>query len=551
MTEGIAKIGKPAAKVAAEEPKVGLTAMGEAATPVEIETPGIAGKALEKISEAPIIGKAVQKITGAPEGDAGSLANHAIGTKFGKMLPGEKVKAVGGQGRAKDLETLHGMVAAKEIDGDLNTVLGGAEAVQTGLRKVGTEIGEELKKAGLDSKVDVSPAVSKLDKILADKRSAITNPDIVKAAEKYRNVLSEFDTLADVQATKQDVFQDLLNLKKENVGRQAYRDFTDAAQELIAAIDKKVDDVKGFQDKKAKYAALKRLEKDISDSAMVTTRKSPVSFAEQVAMMSSGYDALTNPIGAVTAKMRADIAKAVAERSSRDGSFRRLNELFNERLAKRGEIAKKTGSAPAPAKAPKVPGKPEPEAPAGLDSIVSEVKSAGVDMDKYLANVSEKTANKMADHAFKYAVESAVDGKNTLNFDKISAVNEALKAGKEGKAATVGDVISDPYLRKLYKDALDTPIEISNAPGTSGSVGEFVIEGPKKGTIVFRSGNAGTEYNLADTILHEAAHAVRSKKGRAMANDYAVPAAPSAVPETPKVGTPKKTKAKGIPKPTE
>lgn len=442
------------------------------------------------------------------------------------------------------------MVASGEIEGDLNSVLGGAEAVQSGLRKVGSDIGNELKKAGLDSKVDVAPAVSKLDKILSDKRSAVTNPDIVKAAEKYKDVLERFDTLADVQATKQDIFQDLLNLKKENLGRQSYKDFTDAAQELIAAIDKKVEDVKGFQDMKAKYASLKRLEKDISDSAMVTTRKSPVSFAEQVAMMSSGYDALTNPVGAVTAKMRADIAKAVAERSSRDGSFRRLNELFNERLVRRGEIAKKSGNAPKTEKAPKPSvGKPEPEAPAGLDSIVSEVKSAGVDMDKYLANVSEKAANKMADHAYKYAVESAVSGKNTLDFDRISGINDMLVSGKEGKAATVGDVIRDPYLRKLYSDALDTPIEVSNAPGTAGSVGEFVIDGPKKGTIVFRSGNTETGYNLADTILHEAAHAIRSKKGRAMVNDYAVPA-PQTAP-APKIGTPKKSKSKGVPKPTE
>lgn len=39
VSSGIAKIAKPAAKVAEGEPKVGITAMGDIATPVELETP--------------------------------------------------------------------------------------------------------------------------------------------------------------------------------------------------------------------------------------------------------------------------------------------------------------------------------------------------------------------------------------------------------------------------------------------------------------------------------------------------------------------------------
>jgi len=38
----------------------------------------------------------------------------------------------------------------------------------------------------------------------------------------------------------------------------------------------------------------------------------------------------------------------------------------------------------------------------------------------------------------------------------------------------VGDIIKDPYLRKIYKDSLNTPIEIVSEKGTGGSLGEFV-----------------------------------------------------------------------------
>ena len=76
--------------------------------------------------------------------------------------------------------------------------------------------------------------------------------------------------------------------------------------------------------------------------------------------------------------------------------------------------------------------------PKSLNAVIKEGEKSGkVDMDKYLANASEASADKMATHAHEYAINSAIDGKNTLNFDKIAKIGDALASGKEGKVTTV------------------------------------------------------------------------------------------------------------------
>lgn len=367
---------------------------------------------------------------------------------------------------------------------------------------------------------------------------------MINVAQKYKELLEKFPDLENIQKTKQDIFQDIGNLKKENAGRQSYKDLVDAGNEIIKSIDTKVEkaglDSADFIREKKIYRSLKNIEKDITDSAIVAEKSSPQGLAEQLADMQIGYDALTDPTSAVAKKLGRDIAKAVADRNSRDGTFRRAMEIFNERAKNRGVISSKVGNKIPQTGSLKVLKRDTAKTPKSLDAIIAEGKKTGVDMEKYLSNVSETSANKMADHAYKYAVDSALEGKNTLDFDKIAIINDAMSSGKEGKIATVGDIIKDSYLRKLYKDALNTPIEVSTAGGTTGSVGEFVIEGPKKGTIIFRP-SAETTYNLADTLLHEAAHAIRLTKGRAMANDYTATNVLKKVSEEVK-----KTKPKGL-----
>lgn len=454
--KSILKSRKPAVEAAIPAKNV----FGESITPVEIEQPGVLGKAIHKVADI---------FPG--EKDVGRLVNDALKTKQRGATPKDRLAKISGKGYVEDLETLHGIVSSGKIEADLNTVFGGAEAVQKGLQHYGQKIGQALKDSGLDSKVEVGTAISKLDDILADAREALANPAMIAMAQKYKQLLTDFPELENIQKTKQDIFQDLGNIRKENVGRQSYRDFTDAAQELITAIDKKVEQATAnsaeFINDKRIYKSLKNIEKDITDSAIVAQRGSQQRMVEQLADLQIGLDAVRNPLGAVTAKMGRDVASAIADRNSRDGSFRRAMEIFNERAKKRGDISakieKRPESAPLKGTASTLKRKEAP-APRSLDSIIKETD--GVDMDKYLSNASEASANKMADHSYKYAVDSAVEGKNTLDFDKIAKIGEAIETGKEGKMGTVGDMIKDSYLRKLYKDALDTPIEVVKGTGT-------------------------------------------------------------------------------------
>lgn len=408
------------------------------------------------------------------------------------MTPGEKTKAVSGAGRAKDMETIHGVIAKGEIDADLNTVLGFSQSIQKILSEYGQKIGKHLKDAGLDSDVDTSPAVAKLDRILLDKREAKANPQMAAIAQKYKELLSEHTSLEDIQATKQDMFQDIANLKKENIGRKSFRDFSDAAHEVIDAIERKIKEAKGddaeFVRDKEIFAAAKRMEKDAADSAVVSQRSSPQSLVEQLADVQIGYDALTDPTSAIARKLGKDIGKAVAERNSRDGAIRQAMEYFNEQAKKRGELAVKLEGGPKveTVKPSTQIGKIEPEfkssksASKTLEAIVSDARASGIDLDKYMSNVSEKSANAMAAHAYRYSIEQAMKGKSAVNLDKLATVVEKLGRGETGPAGNVGDFIKDPYLRKLYADALDTPVEIAEGKGIEGSVGEFVTEGPKK-----------------------------------------------------------------------
>lgn len=181
------------------------------------------------------------------------------------------------------------MVRSGEIEGSLGSVYEGAQAVQSGLRKVGAEIGEHLKSAGLDSTVPVEGAISKLDNIIADSREAVANPEMINIAKKYKQLLIDHNNLQDIQATKQDLFQDLANLKKDNAGRASYKNLMEAGTEVINAIDRKVESATGageaFIKAKQKYKSLKNIEKDITDSAVVAERRSPQGLVEQLADM--------------------------------------------------------------------------------------------------------------------------------------------------------------------------------------------------------------------------------------------------------------------------
>ena len=69
----------------------------------------------------------------------------------------------------------------------------------------------------MDSRVNQAPAISKLSEIVSNQREASLNPQLIETAKKYKEALSKFDSLGDSQAIKQNFYQDLENLKKENV----------------------------------------------------------------------------------------------------------------------------------------------------------------------------------------------------------------------------------------------------------------------------------------------------------------------------------------------
>jgi len=344
----------------------------------------------------------MQKIASiGQKNDIGNLVSRSLGTKK-NGTQAERLAKIGNEGQyVKDLEMLHGMVRSGEIEGaSLGTLYEGAQALESGLQKIGREIGADLKAAGLDSTVNVDTAIAKLDKIIGNAREAEMNPGMTALAQKFKNGLQKYNSLEDIQAIKQDFYQEIANLKKENAGREAFKDFMDAGAETIKAIESKVAEASGsaadFMSRKAKYRALLNLRKDIIDSAVVSERRSPQGLIEQLADLRAG-DFILDPVGSAKAKVVKDIGKAISERNSRDGSFRQAMEYFDAQAVKRGQ----SGTA----------GKTIKKNP--------DVPEGSVDLEAYLKNPSEKSANKMAGHAYDYFLKATQDGKQVMDFGKL------------------------------------------------------------------------------------------------------------------------------------
>lgn len=110
-----------AAKVAEEIPAKNV--FGESIAPVELEQPGVFGKAVNKIANRL-----------PAENDLNNLVNRALGTKQRGATSADRLQKVSEKGYVSDLEALHGLVASGRIEGDLNSVYGGAVAVQNALK---------------------------------------------------------------------------------------------------------------------------------------------------------------------------------------------------------------------------------------------------------------------------------------------------------------------------------------------------------------------------------------------------------------------------------
>ena len=145
-----------------------------------------------------------------------------------------------------------------------------------------------------------------------------------------------------------------------------------------------------------------------------------------------------------------------------------------------------------------------------------------VNIDKYTSSPIEKSANKMAEHASKYVDGEMEKGNRPMDMGILSSLAHMMKQNNAGQKYRLGDVLKSPYLRDLYKDALDAPISIMDSSMKRwNTIGSYWKKSwPMKWEILLYGGDTEGINKLPDIILHEAAHAMRDVKGRSMSVDY-------------------------------
>lgn len=178
--------------------------------------------------------------------------------------------------------------------------------------------------------------------------NVLENP-IQKRAAAYK-VLENFIEDTQNELSVQDAFaakriyQSEISklIKSGDAGTDAYSALVKGVQNLSDQIDdavSKVPDSGDFKGLKKKYALLKSLAGDISKSAQVEARSSPMTFTEQVGMLQGMTDLMKNPVRTTgNALMR-----EIGQMNSRGGAWKRLVEYYDNQAMKE---FKKTQSVP-------------------------------------------------------------------------------------------------------------------------------------------------------------------------------------------------------------
>ena len=157
-----------------------------------------------------------------------------------------------------------------------------------------------------------------------------------------------------MQAVKKNYQAELNKLLRNNeAGTEAYSALQKGVQDLTKSIEDAVEThlpELDFGNDKRKYALLKRMVNDITQSALVDARRAPQTLVEQLSYL----DALTNPLSFA----KQQLVKEVAELNTRGGSWKELVKILDKRGIERAKTFKPTVEPEIPATTSKVEIKP-------------------------------------------------------------------------------------------------------------------------------------------------------------------------------------------------
>jgi hypothetical protein len=102
------------------------------------------------------------------------------------------------------------------------------------------------------------------------------------------------------------------------------------------------------------------------------------------------------------------------------------------------------------------------------------------------------------------------EARRIINEESIRGLSDKMEAKKNSSAGKLGDYITDPHLRAVFKDVIDTPVRVSKFEGAAEGVYR-----PDTKTIHLPSGDKISQKRIVDALLEEGFHALEHRLSEA------------------------------------
>ncbi len=226
-----------------------------------------------------------------------------------------------------NVKSFYEQVRTWKMKGNVNTLEDSANSVISNLDEIGANIGNSVKWAKWSISISMWTR-SEMSKALRNK--------IEKRAWAYSSLqnfykdTSKWLNLNDAFKAKR-VYQTEIGklIRSGDAGTDSYQSLVKWVQELSDNIDSIVEKsiwTKQFIEWKKQYKLLKSIAADISKSAVVEWRRSPQTFVEQLWMLESIVEWVTNPLS--TAK--SVLAKEIGELNTRGWAWKELIKNYDK-----------------------------------------------------------------------------------------------------------------------------------------------------------------------------------------------------------------------------
>lgn len=257
--------------------------------------------------------------------DSKILTWRALTPSYAWKTPKQMLKWIGEM--TDNVKNFYEQVRTWKMKGNVNTLEDSANSVISNLDEIGANIGNSVKWAKWSTSISMwtRSEMSKALRNKIEKRAWAYQPlqNFYKDTSKWLNLNDAFKA--------KRVYQTEIGklIRSWDAGTDSYQSLVKWVQELSDNIDSIVEKsiwTKQFIEWKKQYKLLKSIAADISKSAVVEWRRSPQTFVEQLWMLESIVEWVTNPLS--TAK--SVLAKEIGELNTRGGAWKELIKNYDK-----------------------------------------------------------------------------------------------------------------------------------------------------------------------------------------------------------------------------